>query len=200
MCTCTVLTFISWSLTGLYLITRSTCLAFRPDILEFKIVRLSIQRKSYCHKLCTVVNFELFSAVLSIRTSFRNTFYFMNITGKVSSLEGEETTQMKFKRIVATVFSEEGGGGGDGGHNPLLPIYPILLPFSETEETLTQLTQSTCLHMCHSISFMTYDVSNLERFPISLEVMLFFFFYPEYKYLFLDFFCRQNFAFSLGEC
>ena len=48
----------------------------------------------------------------------------MNITGIVSSLEGDEATQMKFKRIVATVFSEEGGGGGggEGGHNLPLPI------------------------------------------------------------------------------
>ena len=44
----------------------------------------------------------------------------MNKTGIVSSLEGDEATQMKFKRIVATVFSE--GGGGEGGHNLPLPI------------------------------------------------------------------------------
>ena len=36
----------------------------------------------------------------------------MNKTGIVSSLEGDEATQMKFKRIVATVFSEGGGGRG----------------------------------------------------------------------------------------
>ena len=141
MCTCTVLTFISWSLTGLYLITRSTCLAFRPDILDFKIVCLSIQRK----KILFVTNYaqlsilKLFSAVLSIRTSFRNTFYLMNITGIVSSLEGDEATQMKFKRIVATVFSEEGGGGGgEGGHNLPLPI-----PRSPASRTFLSLSLPT---------------------------------------------------------
>ena len=37
---------------------------------------------------------------------------------------------------------------------------------SETDETLTQLT-STHVYMCHAISFMSYDVSDLEKFPIS---------------------------------
>ena len=49
---------------------------------------------------------------------------------------------------------------------------------SETDETLTRLTQSissTHVYMCHAISFMSYDVNDLERFPISQEVMLFFF-------------------------
>ena len=45
---------------------------------------------------------------------------------------------------------------------------------SETDETLTRLTQSTHVYMCHAISFMSYDVRDLERFPISPEVMLFF--------------------------
>ena len=147
MCTCTVLTFISWSLTGLYLITRSTCLAFRPDILDFKIVCLSIQRK----KILFVTNYaqlsilKLFSAVLSIRTSFRNTFYLMNITGIVSSLEGDEATQMKFKRIVATVFSEEGGGGGGRGwsqpptsHTPFSRLPYLFVPFSPDSRPLAR--------------------------------------------------------------
>ena len=42
-------------------------------------------------------------------------------------------------------------------------------------------------HMCHAISFMTYDESDLERFQISQEVTLFF--YREYKFLFFDFPC-----------
>ena len=122
----------------------------------------------------------------------------MNITGIVSSLEGDEATQMKFTRIVATVFREEGKGERVVTTSrfpypvlppprPFCPFLSWLLPFNETEETLTQLTQSTHLHMCHSISFMTYDVSNLERFPFSPEVLLFFF-YPEYEFLFSDFF------------
>ena len=48
---------------------------------------------------------------------------------------------------------------------------------SETDETLTRLAQSRHVYMCHAISFMSYDVSDLERFPISQEVMLFFFFF-----------------------
>ena len=43
------------------------------------------------------------------------------------------------------------------------------------DETLTRLRQSTHVYMCHAISFMSYDVSDSERFPISQEVMLFFF-------------------------
>ena len=31
------------------------------------------------------------------------------------------------------------------------------------------------VYMCHAISFMSYDVSDSERFPISQEAMLFFF-------------------------
>ena len=60
---------------------------------------------------------------------------------------------------------------------------------SETDETLTRLAQSTHVYMCHAISFMSYDVSDLERFPISQEVMLFFFFFfhPEYEFSFFDF-------------
>ena len=46
---------------------------------------------------------------------------------------------------------------------------------SETDETLTRLAQSTHVYMCHAISFMSYDVRDLERFPISQEVTMFFF-------------------------
>ena len=62
----------------------------------------------------------------------------MNITGIVSSLEGDEATQMKLKRIVATVFSEEGGGGGEGGHNLPLPI-----PRSPASRTFLSLSLPT---------------------------------------------------------
>ena len=60
---------------------------------------------------------------------------------------------------------------------------------SETDETLTRLTQSissTHVYMCHAISFMSYDVNDLERFPISQEVMLFFFI-PSMNFHFLTF-------------
>ena len=66
-----------------------------------------------------------------------------------------------------------GGGGGDGTGliilPPSVPLYPFvsrLTPLSERDETLTRLTQSTHVYMCHVISFMTYGVSDLERFPI----------------------------------
>ena len=52
---------------------------------------------------------------------------------------------------------------------PSVPLYPFvsrLPPFSERDETLTRLTQSTHVYMCHAVSFMTYGVSDLERFPI----------------------------------
>ena len=60
---------------------------------------------------------------------------------------------------------------------------------SETDETLTRMTQSissTHVYMCHAISFMSYDVNDLERFPISQEVMLFFFI-PSMNFHFLTF-------------
>ena len=49
---------------------------------------------------------------------------------------------------------------------PLCPFVSRLPPFSERDETLTRLTQSTHVYMCYAISFVTYDVSDLERFPI----------------------------------
>ena len=77
-----------------------------------------------------------------------------------------------------------------------MPFRKLLLPSpvsflrristaSETDEPVTRLVQSTLVYMCHAISFMSYDVSDLERFPISQEVMLFF--YPEYEFSFFDF-------------
>ena len=66
-----------------------------------------------------------------------------------------------------------------------MPFRKLLLPSpvsflrristaSETDEPVTRLAQSTLVYMCHAISFMSYDVSDLERFPISQELMLFF--------------------------
>ena len=63
-----------------------------------------------------------------------------------------------------------GGGEGDGPGliilPPSVPFVSRLPPFSERDETLTRLTQSTHVYMCHAVSFMTYGVSDLERFPI----------------------------------
>ena len=47
-----------------------------------------------------------------------------------------------------------------------------ILTSSKTDETLTRLTQLTHVYMCHAISFISYDVSDWERFLISEEVML----------------------------
>ena len=69
---------------------------------------------------------------------------------------------------------------------------------NETDETLTRLTQSTHVYIYHAISFMSYDVSDLERFPISQEVMPFLF-YPEHEFSFVDFSRVYNFALSLGK-
>ena len=71
---------------------------------------------------------------------------------------------------------------------------------SETDETLTRLTQSissTHVYMCHAISFMSYDVNDLERFPISQEVMLFFL---SRVWIFIFWlFSHTNFALSVGK-
>ena len=68
-----------------------------------------------------------------------------------------------------------------------------------TDETLTRLTQSTHMYMCHAISFMSYDLSDLEKFPISQEVKLFFFSFRVQIFVFW-LFSRINFALSLGKC
>ena len=77
---------------------------------------------------------------------------------------------------------------GDRGVTISRFLYPVLPPpalYCKTDETLTRLTQSTHMYICHAISFMSYDVSDLERFPISQEVMPFFF-YPEHEFSFFD--------------
>ena len=58
-----------------------------------------------------------------------------------------------------------------------LLFLPRISTDSETDEILTRLTQSTHVYMCHAISFTSYDVSDLVKFPISQEVMLFCFFF-----------------------
>ena len=47
-----------------------------------------------------------------------------------------------------------------------------ILRASKRHETLTWVTQSTDVCMCHAMSFMSYDVSDLERFLFSQEVIL----------------------------
>ena len=112
-----------------------------------------------------------------------------------------EGVSLRRKSLIP--FSNKGGGGeGDRVVTTSRFPYPVFPPpvpfcpfrsrpppFSETDETLTRLTPSTHVYMCHSISFMTYD---LERFPISLEV-------NRVRILFFDFFSIQNFALSHRE-
>ena len=60
---------------------------------------------------------------------------------------------------------------------------------SETDETLTRLTQSTHVprvHVSYAISFMSYHVSDLEKFPVSQKVMLFFFYFIFFLLLLLS--------------
>ena len=85
------------------------------------------------------------------------------------------------------------GGGGDrvvsttASHTPLFLCLP-------TDETLTQ---STHVYMCDAISFMTYDVSDLERFPISPEVMLCCFLILSTNFRFLTFLAWENVKWTL---
>ena len=63
----------------------------------------------------------------------------------------------------------------------VLSFLQRILRASKRHETLTWVTRSTDLCMCHAMSFMSYDVSDLERFLFSQEVILCFF-YPKYKF------------------
>ena len=47
-----------------------------------------------------------------------------------------------------------------------------ILRASKRHETLTWVTRSTDVCMCHAMSLMSYDVSDLERFLFSQEVIL----------------------------
>ena len=47
-----------------------------------------------------------------------------------------------------------------------------ILRASERHETLTWVTRSTDVCMCHAMSLMSYDVSDLERFLFSQDVIL----------------------------
>ena len=81
-----------------------------------------------------------------------------------------------------------------------MPFRKLLLPSpvsflrristaSETDETLTRLTQSTHVprvHVSYAISFMSYHVSDLEKFPVSQKVMLFFFYFIFFLLLLLS--------------
>ena len=65
-----------------------------------------------------------------------------------------------------------------------VPLSPDSRPLTRaTDETLTRLTKSTHMYLCHAISFMKYHVSDLERFPILPEVILF----SEFEFSFFDF-------------
>ena len=106
-------------------------------------------------------------------------------------------------RILAAVVKER--GWGQGGHNlppsvPLSPFVSRLPPFSERDETLIlhdSMTQSTHLYMCYAISFMTYDVSDLERFRVWPEVMPFFFFLSRLRIFDFWIFSNIKYCFKL---
>ena len=121
--------------------------------------------------------------------SFLHSYLIMIIPARFKKESPNFYKKAKPWRILAAVV--KGGDRGQGGHNlpppvPLCPFVSRLPPFSERDETLTRLTQSTHVYMCYAISFVTYDVSDLERFPIWTEVMLFFFI-PSRNFRFLIF-------------
>ena len=115
-----------------------------------------------CHSSSVIV---LFPFNFPITTDFLMAWYVQN------------------NRSLSTELSREGGGGVDRVVTITASRTPLFLCLP-TDKTLTQLTH---VYMCDAISFMTYDVSDLERFPISPEVMLCRFFYPEYEFSFFDF-------------
>ena len=55
-------------------------LAFRPEYLSLKLSTCQYKGKNIVTNYAQLSILKLFSAVLSIRTSFTNTFYRMNIT------------------------------------------------------------------------------------------------------------------------
>ena len=84
-----------------------------------------------------------------------------------------------------------GGGGWTGWSQPPppVPLCSFVSPW-----TLTQLTH---VYMCDAISFMTYDVSDLERFPISPEVMPCRFIILRTNFRFLTFLAWENVKWTL---
>ena len=88
------------------------------------------------------------------------------------------------KTVKDSGSSSKGAGNETGWSQP--PAFRTLVSFClstpslqrerrETYRYITRLTQSTHVYMCYAISFMTYDVSDLERFRVWPEVMPFFF-------------------------
>ena len=124
-----------------------------------------------CHSSSVIV---LFPFNFPITTDFLMAWYVQN------------------NRSLSTELSREGGGVDrvvtiTASRTPLFLCVP-------TDETLTQ---STHVYMCDAISFMTYDVSDLERFPISPEVMLCRFFILSTNFRFLTFLAWENVKWTL---
>ena len=122
-----------------------------------------------CHSSSVIV---LFPFNFPITTDFLMAWYVQN------------------NRSLSTELSREGGGGVDTTTASRTPLF-LCLPTDKT------LTQSTHVYMCDAISFMTYDVSDLERFPISPEVMLCRFFILSTNFRFLTFLACENVKWTL---
>ena len=124
-----------------------------------------------CHSSSVIV---LFPFNFPITTDFLMAWYVQN------------------NRSLSTELSR-GGGGVDrvvtttASRTPLFVCLP-------TDKTLTQ---STHVYMCDAISFMTYDVSDLERFPISPEVMPCRFIILRTNFRFLTFLAWENVKWTL---
>ena len=100
------------------------------------------------------------------------------------------------KTVKDSGSSSKGAGDETGWSQP--PAFRTLVSFClpnpslqrerrETYRYITRLTQSTHVYMCYAISFMTYDVSDLERFRVWPEVIPFSFFIPIKNFRFLNF-------------
>ena len=110
------------------------------------------------------------------------------------------------KTVKDSGSSSKGAGDETGWSQP--PAFRTLVSFClptpslqrerrETYRYITRLTQSTHVYMCYAISFMTYDVSDLERFRVWPEVMPFFFFLSRLRIFDFWIFSNMKYFFKL---
>ena len=160
----------SWN--NLFLGEKDYSLNFRR-VLQVIFSPSEIQAKMIisCHSSSVIV---LFPFNFPITTDFLMAWYVQNNR----SLSTELSRGGGVDRVVTTTASRT--------------LLFLCLPTDKT------LTQSTHVYMCDAISFMTYDVSDLERFPISPEVMLCRFFILSMNFRFLTFLAWENVKWTLS--
>ena len=134
-----------------------------------------VQSKKLC---CKSNHFALSSAVIEaafLQHKFtpRSKIFSVSWTTVVrSELPGRSSMDGFFPTTLQNTETDQNGLWRHFTWLALLFLWRISTA-SETDETLTRMTQSislTHVYMCHAISFMSYDVNDLERFPISQEV------------------------------